>query len=121
MPGIADPHRGIAPYVRHARHLDFTLVRLCCTRDELRRRYLRRGSPAERLDELMAVADALDRNDVGVALDTSAMSPDEGADTLADHTAGRRPPDTLVPRAVPRRRVRWRGTGTTRGRPHRCR
>ncbi len=90
--GIADPHRGIDPYVRHARHLDFTLVRLYCARDELRRRYLGRGSPAERLDELMAVADALDRNDAGIALDTSAMSPDEVADALADtpQAGGRR-------------------------------
>lgn len=98
--GIADPHRGIDPYVRHAGHLDFTLVRLCCARDELRRRYLGRGSSGERLDELMAVADALDRNDVGVALDTSTMSPGEVADALAGHTGGRRPPDT-PPRHVP--------------------
>ncbi|WP_043841000.1 AAA family ATPase [Amycolatopsis taiwanensis] len=83
--GIADPHRGIDPYVRHIEQLDFTLVRLRCDRDELRRRYLGRGSSDERLDELMSVAEVLDRNNVGIALDTAAMSPDEVADALADH------------------------------------
>ncbi|MFI5782834.1 AAA family ATPase [Nocardia sp. NPDC051570] len=82
--GVVDPHRGIDPYVRGAKEIEFTLIRLHCGREELRRRYLERGAANERVDEVLAVADALDRSGVGSPLDTTTMSLDEVVETLSD-------------------------------------
>lgn len=82
--GVVDSHRGIGPYVRKARDVEFTLVRLRCTREKLRSRYLGRGSSLERLEEAIAVADALDRSAVGLPLDTTTLSPSAVVEALAD-------------------------------------
>ncbi|MEC3953403.1 AAA family ATPase [Nocardia sp. CDC153] len=75
--GVVDPHRGIAPYVGGAHGIEFTLIRLRCEAEELRRRYLGRGSTPERHGELMALADTLDRSEVGSPLDTTTMTPNQ--------------------------------------------
>ncbi|WP_040779645.1 AAA family ATPase [Nocardia pneumoniae] len=82
--GVVDSHRGIDPYVRTARDVEFTLVRLRCAREELRRRYLERGSSVERLEGAIAFADALDRSAVGLPLDITTMSPGAVVEALAD-------------------------------------
>ncbi|WP_169736723.1 AAA family ATPase [Pseudonocardia spinosispora] len=83
--GVVDPHRGIEPYVRGTEaEYEFTLVRLRCARDELRRRYLGRGSSGECLDELMSLADKLDRDGLGVPLDTTTRSPHEVVEALIE-------------------------------------
>ncbi|MEV6774139.1 AAA family ATPase [Nocardia sp. NPDC051030] len=81
--GVVDPDRGIER-VRDALGTGVGLVRLCCSREELRRRYLGRGSPEELVDRLMAVADALECNGIGAPFDTTAMSPDEVVEKLAE-------------------------------------
>ena len=82
--GVVDPERGIASYVEHARNLNVTLVRLHADWDELRRRYLGRGFGVERLDELKALATALDRHDAGVPLDVTDLAPDDVVDALIE-------------------------------------
>ncbi|MBF6331663.1 AAA family ATPase [Nocardia transvalensis] len=102
--GVVDPDRGIEPYVEDAADLEFTLVRLRCTREELRRRYLDRGSTGERLDELMSVADAYDRNAVGEPFDTTTMPPGEVVRKLSDRIrpALQANSPTTVPLPAPR-------------------
>lgn len=82
--GVVDPQHGITPYLPEASDFEFTVIRLGCTREELRRRYLARGLSGERVDEAMAFADSLDRNAVGEPLDTTALSPVDVVDLLAD-------------------------------------
>src|SRR4051812_34820609 len=84
--GVVDPQLGIDSYVRHAENLSVTLVRLRADWGELRRRYLGRGFGVERLDELMVLAAALDRHDVGVRLDVSDLAPEQVIDALLDLT-----------------------------------
>jgi adenylylsulfate kinase-like enzyme len=86
--GVVDPQLGIDSYVRHAENLSVTLVRLRADWGELRRRYLGRGFGVERLDELMVLAAALDRNDVGAPLDVSDLAPEEVIDALIDLIGG---------------------------------
>ncbi|MEC3918111.1 AAA family ATPase [Nocardia sp. CDC160] len=88
--GVVDPQRGIAPYVAGAKDIEFTLIRLRCEAEELRRRYLGRGSTAERLEELMTLADTLDRGGVGSPLDTTKMTVNQVVRRLSK----RIPPDT---------------------------
>ncbi|GAA1305508.1 hypothetical protein GCM10009610_17150 [Pseudonocardia xinjiangensis] len=83
--GVIDPDVGIEPYL--AGHplgniADFRLVRLVCERDELRRRFLGRGSPAGLLEQLMILAEQLDRTDFGASFDTTGQRPDETVDEL---------------------------------------
>ncbi|MFG1796278.1 AAA family ATPase [Nocardia sp. NPDC049149] len=75
--GVVDPERGIDGYFATASDIEFTLIRLRCDRAELRRRYLGRGSTEERLEELMSIADAYDRNAVGIPFDTTALASHE--------------------------------------------
>lgn len=106
--GVVDPALGLDPCVRSSADVEFTLVRLRCGREELRRRYLGRGSSDERLDELMAVADALDRNAVGAPLDTTTMPPAAVVETLTDRIchpaqAPATSPTPLAPEPSPRK------------------
>ncbi|MFB9909626.1 hypothetical protein [Allokutzneria oryzae] len=83
--GVVDPQRGIEPYLAGRAELtdvDVTLVRLHCDREELRRRFLGRGSPADLVDELFNVADELDRSGFGTLVDTTGQSPDDTVDAL---------------------------------------
>lgn len=98
--GVVDTERGIEPYARVAADVEFSLIRLTCTREELRRRYLGRGSTAERLDELMDLVDALERNAVGTPLDTTAMAPPAIAEMLADRIRRVGPAQPTVPAPV---------------------
>jgi adenylylsulfate kinase-like enzyme len=82
--GVVDPQHGIDPYLRHAQHLDVTLVRLRADWTELRRRYLGRRAGIERLDELAALADTLDRTEAGVVVDVTRMTPEQVVDALVD-------------------------------------
>jgi hypothetical protein len=73
--GVVDPERGIEPYLvgkAEAAHVDVTLMRLHCDRDELRRRFLGRGSSAGLLRELFELVDELDRSRIGTTLDTKS-------------------------------------------------
>ncbi|MGY2062685.1 hypothetical protein ACW9HQ_48030, partial [Nocardia gipuzkoensis] len=79
--GVVDPVRGVAP---HIEGLDCTLIRLRCEPEELRRRYLQRGSPGERVDQALAFADLLDRNNIGVPLDITALAPEAVVHTLSE-------------------------------------
>ncbi|MGW5220373.1 AAA family ATPase [Nocardia sp. NPDC004085] len=104
--GVVDPSAGIDAAVREAADVEVTLIRLRCAREELRRRCLARGSSSERLDELMAVADAFDRNGVGRPLDTTAMSPRTVVEALADRicpaAVGFSPVSSSAPEVGPR-------------------
>jgi hypothetical protein len=85
--GVIDPDVGIEPYL--AGHplgniADFRLVRLVCERGELRRRFLGRGSPAGLLEQLMIVAEQLDRTAFGASFDTTGQRPDETVDELVN-------------------------------------
>ncbi|GAA4869577.1 AAA family ATPase [Saccharopolyspora cebuensis] len=98
--GVVDPLRGIAPHLEdraEADHVDFALVRLRCDREELRRRFLGRGSSAEMLTELFAVADQLDRDGPGTVLDTSGQRPEETVDALLQRCVVRPAPPGELP------------------------
>ncbi|MFD5247603.1 hypothetical protein ACFWIW_23895 [Amycolatopsis sp. NPDC058340] len=71
--GVVDPAN---PYI-DGPDFDLTLIRLTCDRDELRSRFLGRGSPAAALPDLFAVADAYDRADFGEEMDTTGQRPEE--------------------------------------------
>ncbi|MCP3803088.1 AAA family ATPase [Allokutzneria sp. A3M-2-11 16] len=62
---------------------DLTLVCLRCDREELRRRYLGRGSSADTLDALFEVADEFDRFDT--AMDTTGQQPEDTVTALLRH------------------------------------
>ncbi|AUI62288.1 hypothetical protein [Amycolatopsis sp. BJA-103] len=79
--GVVDPENGIEAYFE-GRDFELTLIRLTCARDELRSRFLERGSPAAALPDLFAVADAYDRTGFGERLDTTGQKPDETVDAL---------------------------------------
>jgi hypothetical protein len=65
-----------------------TMVRLRVAPDELRRRFVGRGWYARRADEIIRVADDMDRDDVGdVCVDTDGLTPMEIAG-LVRATAG---------------------------------
>jgi adenylylsulfate kinase-like enzyme len=80
--GVVDPARGVEQGFPASAGLALTLVRLSCTTDELTRRYLGRGYMPERLAALMDIAAALDRTQIGIPVDTTAMSPSEVVDAL---------------------------------------
>ncbi len=92
--GIVDPVRGIAPYVGD---LDVTLVRLRCTAVELRRRYLERGTSGERVDQALEFSDLLDRNDIGVPLDITALPPEAVVDALSGRISTAAPGNASPP------------------------
>ncbi|MEU3625309.1 hypothetical protein BS329_05345 [Amycolatopsis coloradensis] len=102
--GVVDPENGVE---RSFEGSDFalTLVRLTCDRDELRRRFLERGSPSEALPDLFAVADAYDRTGFGEEMDTTGQRPGETVEALfrrclvADGPV--RPPDPVEPHPGP--------------------
>ncbi|RSN37661.1 hypothetical protein DL990_01090 [Amycolatopsis sp. WAC 01416] len=74
--GIVDPENGVEPHFGGG-DFDLTLIRLTCDRDELRSRFLGRGSPAAALPGLYAVADAYDRTGFGEAMDTTGQRHEE--------------------------------------------
>ncbi|EME51399.1 hypothetical protein [Amycolatopsis decaplanina] len=79
--GVVDPENGVEPYFE-GRDFDLTLVRLVCDRDELRSRFLGRGSPAAALPDLLAVADAYDRTGFGEEMDTTGQRSEETVEAL---------------------------------------
>ncbi|WP_037320313.1 hypothetical protein [Amycolatopsis orientalis] len=79
--GVVDPENGVEREFE-GRDFDLTLVRLTCDRDELRSRFLGRGSPATALPDLLAVADAYDRTGFGEELDTTGQRPEETVEAL---------------------------------------
>ncbi|MEV6229512.1 AAA family ATPase [Saccharopolyspora shandongensis] len=93
--GVVDPELGVEPFFAdsaEAAHLDLTLVRLHCDREELRSRFLGRGSPAGMLAELFEVVDRIDRAAIGIPLDTTGQRPDETVDALMGHCVVRPAP-----------------------------
>ncbi|MEU3766963.1 hypothetical protein AB0E55_18105 [Amycolatopsis keratiniphila] len=76
--GVVDPAK---PYIEDP-GFDLTLIRLTCERDELRRRFLGRGSPAAALPDLFAVADVYDRAGFGEAMDTTGQRPEQTVEAL---------------------------------------
>jgi hypothetical protein len=82
--GAVGPQLSLDSYVRHAENLSVILLRLRADSGELRWRYMGRGFGVERLDELMVLAAALDRHDVGVPLDVSDLAPEQVIDALID-------------------------------------
>ncbi|RSN21596.1 hypothetical protein DMC61_34860 [Amycolatopsis sp. WAC 04169] len=76
--GVVDPAK---PYIESL-DFDLTLIRLTCDRDELRRRFLGRGSPAAALPDLFAVADVYDRAGFGEAMDTTGQRPEQTVEAL---------------------------------------
>ncbi|GAA2819898.1 hypothetical protein [Saccharopolyspora taberi] len=82
--GVVDPELGIGPHFEGRPEIELTLVRLRCERDELRRRFLGRGSPAELLEELFEVVDRLERSGFGIPLDTTGQSSDATVDALLE-------------------------------------
>ncbi|MFI6865908.1 AAA family ATPase [Nocardia sp. NPDC050406] len=96
--GVVDPARGPDSALTGSPFVDLRLIRLHCARAELRRRYLGRGSTADRLDELMAVADAFDRGGLGTPVDTTTASVDAVVERVAAEYLCRQPRDN------PRRR-----------------
>ena len=98
--GVVDPERGIEPYLAgnaEAAHVDVTLMRLRCDRDELRRRFLGRGSSADLLGELFDLVDELDRSRIGTLLDTTRQLPDETVDALLERCVVRAGPACTPP------------------------
>ncbi|MGW5642101.1 hypothetical protein ACWEV3_10430 [Saccharopolyspora sp. NPDC003752] len=90
--GVVDPELGVGPFFAgsaEAAHIDLALVRLHCDRQELRSRFLGRGSPAGMLEELFEVVDRIDRAAIGTPLDTTGHSPDETVDALMGHCVAR--------------------------------
>lgn len=83
--GVVDPANGIDPRLTHSEQVDLTLVRLDCAREELRNRFLGRGSSADSLPELFDVVDELRRSAFGIALDTTEQHADETVDALLEH------------------------------------
>ncbi|MFI9448768.1 hypothetical protein [Amycolatopsis sp. NPDC052450] len=79
--GIVDPGNGVEPHFEGG-DFDLTLIRLTCDRDELRSRFLGRGSPAAALPDLYAVADAYDRTGFGEAMDTTGQRHEETVEAL---------------------------------------
>ncbi|GAB3720321.1 hypothetical protein GCM10027598_33800 [Amycolatopsis oliviviridis] len=79
--GVVDPENGIELYFE-GRDFDVTLVRLTCDRDELRSRFLGRGSPAGALPDLFELADIYERAAFGEVLDTTGQRPEETVDAL---------------------------------------
>ncbi|WP_167475503.1 AAA family ATPase [Nocardia arthritidis] len=98
--GVVDPERGIDEYLPSTTDFDLQLIRLRCDRAELRRRFLGRGSPEEQIDELMGIADTLDRNAIGSVFDTTGLSPEAVIDALADRISPAAQVDT-VPSPMP--------------------
>ncbi|RSN47312.1 hypothetical protein DMC64_08480 [Amycolatopsis sp. WAC 04197] len=76
--GVVDPAK---PYIEDP-DFDLTLIRLTCDRDELRSRFLGRGSPAAALPDLFAVADVYDRAGFGEAMDTTGQRPEQTVEAL---------------------------------------
>ena len=100
--GVVDPERGIEPYLAgkaEAAHVDVTLIRLRCDRDELRRRFLGRGSSADLLGELFDLVDELDRSCIGTTLDTTRQRPDETVDALLERCVVRTGPVCTPPKS----------------------
>ena len=83
--GVVDPVDGIASYVDSRIDVEFTLIRLRCSVEELRNRYLGCGFSERRISELVSFAADLDHNDIGLPLDTTTMSSVDVVDVLADH------------------------------------
>jgi adenylylsulfate kinase-like enzyme len=101
--GVVDPSRGIEPYLAgkaDMAHIDLTLVRLHCDRDELRRRFLGRGSSADLLEELFDLVNELDRSCIGTLLDTTGHHPDDTVNALMERCLVRPGPVRSLP-AVP--------------------
>ncbi|MFI5561903.1 hypothetical protein ACIA2T_21725 [Amycolatopsis japonica] len=76
--GVVDPAK---PYLEGP-DFDLTLIRLTCDRDELRSRFLGRGSPAAALPDLFALADLYDRAGFGEAMDTTGQRPEQTVEAL---------------------------------------
>lgn len=95
--GVVDPSK---PYLEGP-GFDLTLVRLTCDRDELRSRFLGRGSPAAALPALFEVADAYDRAGFGEEMDTTGQRPEQTVEALfrrcAVDAGTVRPPDAGLP------------------------
>ncbi|MGW5700939.1 hypothetical protein [Amycolatopsis japonica] len=99
--GMVDPAK---PYIEDP-GFDLTLIRLTCDRDELRSRFLGRGSPAAALPDLFAVADVYDRAGFGEAMDTTGQRPEQTVETLFPRctldTGNVCPPDAGQPQPGP--------------------
>ena len=80
--GVVDPKLGFES--SFADEADVAFVRLRCDWEELRRRFLGRGSSAEMLAELFEVADDFDRSGLGVVLDTTVQHPDDTMNALLE-------------------------------------
>ncbi|WP_020632213.1 ATP-binding protein [Amycolatopsis alba] len=98
--GVVDPENGVERDFE-GRDFELTLVRLTCDRDELRSRFLGRGSPESLLPDLFAIADAYDRMGFGEAMDTTGQSPEETVEALFSRCVAAggpvRPPDPVAP------------------------
>ncbi|MDT0269794.1 hypothetical protein RM844_26265 [Streptomyces sp. DSM 44915] len=82
--GVVDAARGVRGGDLPGARL--TVCRLSVGPDELRRRYLGRGSPPAGLPEVLAEAEALARADLAdLRLDTGGLAPIEVADRLLAH------------------------------------
>ncbi|MEV7554876.1 AAA family ATPase [Amycolatopsis sp. NPDC089917] len=102
--GVVDPENGVERDFE-GRDFDLTLVRLTCDRDELRSRFLGRGSPEGALPDLFEIADAYERTGFGEAMDTTGQRPGETIDTLFRRCVVEQgeisPPDAVAPQPGP--------------------
>ncbi|GAA4011263.1 hypothetical protein GCM10022247_37020 [Allokutzneria multivorans] len=88
--GIVDTSRDVALD-------DLTLVCLRCDREDLRRRFLGRGSPEALLEELFELAEQFDR--LPNRLDTTGRSPDDAVTALLPHCVVA--PGSVQPLTIP--------------------
>ncbi|MFK0249774.1 hypothetical protein ACIQUM_34175 [Amycolatopsis azurea] len=102
--GVLDPEIGIEPYFE-GRDFDVTLVRLTCDRDELRSRFLGRGSPEGALPDLFELVDIYERAAFGEEMDTTGQRPEETVDALFRRCVVEQgeisPPDVVEPQSGP--------------------
>lgn len=86
--GIAETNEIVRAHTHLLPDAHVTMVRLRAAADELRRRFVGRAWYAERADEIIRLADDMDRDNVGdVCVDTDGLTPIEIAG-LVRATAG---------------------------------
>jgi hypothetical protein len=86
--GIAETTEIVKAHTDLLPDAQVTMVRLRVVPDELRRRFVARGWQAHRADDIVRVADDMDRDNVGdLCVDADGLTPIEGAG-LVRATAG---------------------------------
>ncbi|MFD5093025.1 AAA family ATPase [Amycolatopsis thailandensis] len=102
--GVVDPENGVERDLEGG-DFDLTLVRLTCDHDELRSRFLGRGSPAGALPDLFEIVEAYERTGFGEAMDTTGQRPEETVDALFRRCLVEKgevsPPDAVEPQPGP--------------------